>query len=111
MNPLLAMVIEDSVVTWIIAGLSVAIPSTCTGIWILWRQLINFLKPLILKAFGELSTNLDEHRELVIVMKGSIPTIIKTQDNQTKLIEKLGEKHQEHSTKLDSIMVHLKVTP
>ena len=111
MIPTLAFTVDDSIVNWIIGGMVTTTPIICGTIWALWRKLINFLKPLVVKAFHELSDNLNEHRELVVVMKNSIPNIIQTQDNQTKLIEKLGEKHQEHSVKLDTIMVHLKGSP
>lgn len=104
MNSVLAIVIDDTVVNWVIGVLSVIVPTVGTTIVVLWRKLIAFMKPKVESAF-------DAHTGLVRELKTQVPMVAETlrklgdtQDQQCKTLEQHGKILEGHHTKIDEIL-------
>lgn len=105
---MLAMLIDDAFVNWLLAGAAVVVPTIVTTVVMLWRKLIAFLKPMIVDAFSS-------HTKLVNTLDEQVPlvtsTLQKLQENQNIYRERLNEHGQtlnDHGEKLDKILTIVK---
>jgi hypothetical protein len=91
---LLALVIEDSLVHWVIGLLAVGLPTVGTVIVALWRQFIAWISPLIKGFFDSHQRTFDAQRALAEEMQKQVPVVADT-------LQKLGQTQQQQCETLD----------
>lgn len=104
MSPVLAYVIDDALLNWIIGGIVAAVPVVGTTIWALWRKLTNFMKPLVIKLFTKAYATIDKHYDVAETLQTNVPILISSITGQESLLQESIKRHGETSEKLDTII-------
>ena len=115
MTPMLALIIDDTIVNWILGTAAVVLPATGTALVMAWRNLGAYFGPLIRGLIDKVYSAFDAHTSLATEMKNQIPivgeTLKKLGDTQEKQCETLDQHSkilETHQGQLKEIMTEVR---
>lgn len=101
---LLAFVVDDSLINWIIGTVAVTVPPSIATTIVMWKKLIAFLKPKIERLFDAHSGLVEEMKTQVPVVSQTLAKLGDTQDKQCQTLEQHGKILESHDQKMETIL-------
>ena len=100
---------------WIVAGTATTVTAIIAVIRRLWNQFINFVHPMVVKAYDEGIQGVQKHNALVDTFREYVPFVSKElekladgQEVQNGVIEQVAKKQDEHGVLIEDL--HRKLT-